>query len=112
MPWTSAMLNAWQVILQVMKGLEKVHVRLFVTSWPHPDIKRSLNAFPHITTAASDSEIRKYLTETIDQDDTAADLVDEPLKEEIVRDIANGAQGMFVDSFSTMVNSDLYKSDA
>lgn len=43
---------------------------------------------------ASDSDIRKYLAHKIDQDGDA-DLMDEQLKEEIVTNIANAAQGMF-----------------
>jgi hypothetical protein len=95
--------------LQVLKGLEKASVKLFITSRPHPDdIKRNLGTFPQITIEASDSDIRKYFTEMIDQDDAAVDLVDEHLKQEIVRDITSGAQGMLVHHFSRAINSDLY----
>jgi hypothetical protein len=86
--------------LQVLRDLERASVRLIVTSRPHPDdIKRNMDAFPQITIEASDSDIKKYVAERIDQDDVAVDLLDESLKEEIVRDIANGAQGMYVDTF-------------
>ena len=47
---------------------------------------------------ASKSDIRKYLAHKIDQDGDT-DLIDKPLKEEIVMNIANGAQVMLVDLF-------------
>jgi hypothetical protein len=82
--------------LRVLKELAKISVQVFVTSRPHPDdIKRNLGASPQITIEASDSDIRKYLAQKIDQDGDT-DLIDEQLKEEIVRNIASGAQGMFV----------------
>ena len=89
--------------LRVLKDLEKTSVKVFVTSRPHPDdIKRSLGASPQITIEASESDIKRYLAQKIDQDGET-DLIDEPLKEEIISNIANGAQGMFVDLFSAIV---------
>lgn len=85
--------------LKVLKDLENTSARVFVTSRPHPDdIKQTLCASPRITVEANDSDIRKYLAHKIGQDGDT-DLIDEPLKEEIVTTIADRAQGMLVDLF-------------
>ena len=55
--------------LEVLKDLEKLSVRLFVTSRPHPhDIKQKLDTSPKITVEASELDIKKYLAHKIDQD--------------------------------------------
>ncbi|KAI9759599.1 MAG: hypothetical protein M1840_003250 [Geoglossum simile] len=85
-----------KLFLQILGDITKTSVRLFATSRPHPDdIKRSLGASPRIAIEASDSDIRKYLAQKIDQDGDI-DLIDEQLKEEIIRNIASVAQGMFL----------------
>jgi hypothetical protein len=85
--------------LEFLKDLEKSSIRVFVTSRPHPyDIKQYLDASPKIMIEASDSDIKKYIAYKIDQGGDT-DLIDEPLKEEIVTTIVNGAQGMCVNLF-------------
>jgi hypothetical protein len=91
--------------LKVLKDLENTSARVFVTSRPHPDdIKQALRASPRITVEAGDSDIRKYLAHKIGEDGDM-DLIDEPLKEEIVTNIANRAQGMLVDLFQAIAIS-------
>jgi hypothetical protein len=86
------------LFLEVLEDLGKLSVRVFVTSRPHPhDIKQKLDACPKITIEASDLDIKKYLAHKIDQDGDT-DLIDKPLKEEIVTNIVNGAQGMYVNN--------------
>ena len=88
-----------KLFLKVLKDLENTSIKMFVTSRPHPDdIKRHLGASPKIMIEASESDIRKYLAHKIDQDGDT-DLINKPLKEEIVTNIANGAQGMLADLF-------------
>jgi hypothetical protein len=95
-----------QPFLKVLKDLKNASVKVFVTSRPYPDdIKRHLDASPEIIIEASDSDIRKYLAHKIDQDGRP-DLIDESLKDKIVTDVVNGAQGMLVDLFRTNVISD------
>lgn len=92
--------------LKVLKDLENTSARVFITSRPHPDdIKQALCASPRITVEAGDSDIRKYLAHKIGEDGDT-DLIDEPLKEEIITNIANRAQGMLVDLFQAIVISD------
>jgi len=89
-----------------VEDLQKSSARVLVTSRPHPDdSKLALCASPSITVEASDSDIRKYLTHKIDEDGDK-DLIDEPLKNEIVTNIANGAQGMLVDLLQEIAISD------
>lgn len=91
--------NPRRAFLQSLKALQKT-ARLFITSRPHPeDIRRALGDSPQITVEASDSDIRKYVTEKIDEDDIIEDIVDNALKEEIIKEIVNNAQGMFVSLF-------------
>jgi hypothetical protein len=83
--------------LQVLKSIEKSSTRLLITSRPYPDdIKRYLVAYPQITIEANDLDIRKFLTETIDRSDETTDIIDQALKKDIVKDIANSAHGMLV----------------
>lgn len=93
-----------KAFLKVLKDLENTSARLFVTSRPHPDdIKQTLCAAPRITVEAHDSDIRKYLAHKLGQDGDT-DLIDEPLKEDIVSNIANRAQGMLVDPFRAIAS--------
>ncbi|KAI9812194.1 MAG: hypothetical protein M1827_004860 [Pycnora praestabilis] len=84
-------------ILGILRGLQRSGVKIFATSRPHPtDIIQALEIFPQITIKASESDIRRYLVNTINRDSAAADIIDEPLKEHIVEVITAAAKGMFL----------------
>ena len=83
--------------LDILKDLSKQGVKVFATSRPHPnDIRHILGSFPQISIEASDSDVRKYLIQTIEADIVVADIMNEPLQEEIVNVLTNNSQGMFV----------------
>jgi ankyrin repeat domain-containing protein 50 len=87
-------------ILGFLKKLGKWSASVLVTSRPHSqDIGRSLCPCSEIIIEASDTDIRKYLAHKIDEDDDIADLLDETLKQEVIRKIADGARGMLVPQF-------------
>ena len=80
-----------QVILDVMQHLEQASIKLFITSRPHShSIRQQLGNSPQVTIEASTSDITKYLTETIDKDDAANDVIDETLKSGIILELYRG----------------------
>jgi hypothetical protein len=90
--------------LEVLQGLQRQLVRVFITSQPHPDqFEQVLLACPQITLDVSAPVVRQYLTERIQQGDAGVDFIDELLQGEIVRGVTEGAQGMLVGSFSATV---------
>ena len=84
-----------QTFMQVLHRLrEKQNVRLFITSRPHPqDIKKAFSSASQITIEAHDSDLRKYLSNKIENSD-AVDLIDEHFKIGIIKKIADRANKM------------------
>jgi hypothetical protein len=66
--------------LQTLKRLESASVRLLVTSSQLEDIKQTFALSTRIEIEATDSDIRNYLAQKIDQDLDSAEPVDETLK--------------------------------
>ena len=79
-----------KAFLKSLKALSS-RASLFITSRPHlQDIEQSLSTFSRISIQAQESDIRKYLTLTIQEDSCAADLIDESLRDEIVQHLTQG----------------------
>lgn len=84
-----------QTILDVLKHLEQLKVRILITSRPHAaGIEKELGNFPQILIEASASDITKCIVEAIERDDNAADTIDVKLRNEIITQLCGGAQGM------------------
>lgn len=82
-------------ILQILTSLQqRPNVRLFITSRFHPqDIAKVFNSAPRILIEANSSDLRKFLSKTIDNS-AAADIIDETFKTDMVERIAVRAQKM------------------
>ena len=80
-----------------MQHLEQASVKLFITSRLHShSIRQQLGSSPQVAIEASTSDITKYITETIDKDDAANDVIDETLMSEVILELCRGSQGMFL----------------
>ena len=91
-----------QVILDVIKQLEKLSVRLFLTSRPHTHcIRQELGSFPQIRVEASTSDIARLVVETIKRSDDTMDIIDDHLRYEIIAELCRNSQGMYAYSFES-----------
>ncbi|KAL2039110.1 hypothetical protein N7G274_008159 [Stereocaulon virgatum] len=86
-----------QVIIDVIKQLEKLSVRLFLTGRPHTHcIRQELGSYPQIRVEASTSDIAKLVIETIKRSDDTMGIIDGHLRCEIVAELCSNSQGMFL----------------
>jgi hypothetical protein len=87
--------NRGPVIEALKELIKKSDVRLLVASRPHPlDVKALLCDYSTITIEASDSDIRAYLDNEIAESKTAPKIIDDGLREEVIKSIMLKAQGM------------------
>jgi phosphoribosylpyrophosphate synthetase len=81
--------------LSVLQVLENAHIRLFITSRPHPpDIQRAFNSKPQLNIVATEQDIREYLASRLDDDYELADLISPDLRDDIVSNITSNVCGM------------------
>ena len=84
-----------QNILEIIRELGKASARLLITSRTHFDgITKSLSNFPQIAIEADISDVGKYIAESIEQDESISEIIDEPLRDEIINVICQSSQGM------------------
>ena len=85
--------------LGTLKVLENSQAKIFLTTRPHQkDIERHMRPFPQFMVEASDDDIRKLLSfkieKRVEEDEDIEELIDQPLQDEIITTLVNGAQGM------------------
>ena len=85
------------LILGFLQRLDMSKTRLFVTTRSPPrGIKQTLGPYTSIPIEAEASDIRAHLNRRIDENDSMRELIDLPLREEVVTEIINSAHGMLV----------------
>jgi len=89
--------EAFLSALQALRVLQKTSVRTFVTSRPFAqDIQRAFKNSPQVEIKATESDVRKFVRNEIENDPDLIDLIMPELKENIISTIAFRACGMCV----------------
>jgi hypothetical protein len=83
-------------ILNFVQQLFGSSIRILITSRPYPwDINETFADYPQIAIEASDSDVRKFLTEKISTSKRSARrIIDDELREEIIQSITAKCNGM------------------
>ena len=86
-----------RLLLPVLESLPNSITRLFVTSRPNnEDISQSFGKAPQITIAASELDLRQYITERMEEDRDFIKSLTPELKEKITSTVSAKASGMYV----------------
>ena len=82
-------------IVRLLKSLPASNTKIFITSRPHShDIKQYFDDALKITVKASEADIKHYCSRMIDESVNATDLMDDSLKQQVIRSLASKADGM------------------
>ena len=85
-----------RLLLPVLKSLPNVSTRLFVTSRPNnEDILQSFGKASQIAIIAPESDLRRYITERMEERGDFVDRLTPELKEKITFTVSAGASGMY-----------------
>ena len=89
-----------KAVLMLLSRLEESSkIRLFVTSRPYPqDIRKAFDAASQITIEANDLDLRRFLSNTIDNCPNA-DIIDDVFRQQMIDDIARGAEKLYAAGF-------------
>ena len=91
-----------RLLLPVLEGLPRTSGRLFVTSRPNnEDISKIFGKESQITISATESDLRRYVTERITEQEGRASIIrlKPELKENIISTVSTGASGMYEPSY-------------
>lgn len=81
--------------MSVLQAMEDTHIKLFITSRPHPlDIRRAFNKKSQLSIVATEKDIREYLASKRDGDCELADLIGPDLRDDILSNITSNVYGM------------------
>jgi CheY-like chemotaxis protein len=84
-----------KILLPVLRRLKKVSIKVFVTSRQHAqDIERAFQGQPRVEIRATESDLRDYVANQIEQDEDLMDLLTDELREKMISSISSGAEGM------------------
>jgi hypothetical protein len=84
-------------ILKVLAHLQMSTTRVFVTSRPHEtDIKVAFQHASKIEACSTEEDIQSYLSGKLDDAPRLSKLIDEHLRGQIIAEISERAQGMYV----------------
>ncbi len=85
-----------RLLLPILESLPDARTRLFVTSRPNnEDISQTFRKASRITIAAPESDLRRYITERIEERKDFASKLTPDLKESITSTIPARASGMY-----------------
>jgi hypothetical protein len=84
-------------LLKVLANLQVSTTRTFVTSRPHEtDIKTALDHASKIEARSAEEDIQAYLSEKLDDAPRLSKLIDGQLRGQIIAELSERAQGMYV----------------
>jgi len=87
-------------LLKVLANLQMSAIRIFVTSRPHEtDIKIALEHASKIEARSAEEDIQAYLSKKLDDAPRLSKLINEQLRGQIIAEISERAQGMYVSLF-------------
>jgi hypothetical protein len=93
-------------LLKVLAKLQMSATRIFVTSRPHEtDINIALEHASKIEARSAEEDIQAYLSEKLDDSPRLSRLIDEHLRHQIIAEISERAQGMYVYLSSDLVRN-------
>ena len=82
-------------ILELITAIKSSQARLLVTSRPYPsDVDEVLGGCPQVLVEASDKDIEKYVLEQLEENVETRRMLDDELKQLIVKSILDKSQGM------------------
>ena len=84
-----------KVLLPLFSVLQKASVNILATSRPHSqDLERTLGNQIKIDVRAAESDIQRYVSVQVEEDEDLMDLLADELREKIVSTLVNKSNGM------------------